>query len=535
MLRQTRDLPIGVQSFSDLRESGFVYVDKTQYIKELLTGKYYFLSRPRRFGKSLFLSTLKAYFLGQKELFEGLAMGQLEPELAAQQGREAWAIHPVLYLDLNTGAYKTASELENLLETHLVAWERLYGRDEAEQEHATRFGGVIRRAHEKTGQKVVILVDEYDKPLLNSVTDDTQYEQFRSLLYAFYSNIKSCGESIRFVFLTGVSRFGKLTIFSGLNNLNDISMDTAYAGICGITEEELVADFAPELDALAEEQGHPHDEMLVRLRKRYDGYLFARRGAHVYNPFSLLNVLKKKELGNYWYATGTPTFLVKYLKDRHFFLPELEKDVEMDQEGLQVSPVATDDPIPILFQAGYLTIKEYIAKTDIYRLGFPNEEVKYGFMKNLLTGYSSKNVFNSGAAISAFLRELHSGDVDAFMERLEGIIGGIPYDTMAAEAIKYRERDAQVAAYLVFSLMGQHTETEVHTPVGRVDAVVHTDDIIYVFEFKLSDRGTPEAALAQIDAKGYATRYQKSGKQLVLVGVTFDPEKRNLGAWAVRR
>ena len=533
MAMQKRDLPIGVQSFRDLRQMGFVYVDKTPYIRKLLSGKFYFLSRPRRFGKSLFLSTLKAYFLGQKELFDGLALAQDELTLAAAEEREAWIEYPVFYLDLNTEEYKGVEDLERILRLHLNHWEELYGKEPEEDSLASRFNGVIRRACAKRGRQVVILIDEYDKPLLNSVVDPELYEQFRSMLSAFYSNIKSCGEYIRFVFLTGVSRFGKLTIFSGLNNLNDISMDSAYAGICGITEAELLTDFAPELEALSTALKLPQEESIAVLKKRYDGYLFVEDGEQLYNPFSLLNVLQKKRLGDYWYATGTPTFLVKYLQSRRFFLPALEKDVELGEEDLQISPIDTQDPIPILFQTGYLTLKEYIAARGVYSLGFPNEEVKYGFMKNLLSGYSNK-VLSVSTEIAAFLREIAVGDVDAVMRRLEAIIGGIPYDNMAKEVVKYRERDAEVAVYLVFSLMGQYAETEVHTLIGRADAVVHTESAIYVFEFKLSDRCTPEEALAQIEAKGYATRYQSSGKQLILIGVTFDPEKRNIGAWAAK-
>ena len=314
-----RELPIGIQSFHDLRHRGFIYVDKTQYISSLVRGKYYFLSRPRRFGKSLFLSTLQAYFEGNKALFAGLSLEQAEPALAALEKREAWQKYPILYLDLNGASYSSIADLDNILETHLVAWEQLYGDAPEEKNYARRFEGVIRRAYQKTGQQVVFLVDEYDKPLLESVVNKELYETYRSMLYGLYSNIKNCDRYLRFVFLTGVSRFGKLTIFSGLNNLNDISMDAAYAGICGITEEELTAYFAPEIKALAETLQLTHQATIAALKKRYDGYLFCRRGEHVYNPFSLLNVLKKLEFDDYWYATGTPTFLVKYLQALSYF------------------------------------------------------------------------------------------------------------------------------------------------------------------------------------------------------------------------
>ena len=532
--KMLRELPIGIQSFEKLRERELLYVDKTQYIVPLLRGGgIYFLSRPRRFGKSLFLSTLQAYFEGNKALFEGLSLEQAEPALAALEKREAWQKYPILYLDLNGASYSSIADLDNILETHLVAWEQLYGDAPEEKNYARRFEGVIKRAYQKTGQLVVFLVDEYDKPLLESVVNKELYETYRSMLYGLYSNIKSCDRYLRFVFLTGVSRFGKLTIFSGLNNLNDISMDAAYAGICGITEEELVAYFAPEIKALAEALQLTHEATIVALKKRYDGYLFCRRGEHVYNPFSLLNVLKKLEFDDYWYATGTPTFLVKYLQTLNYFLPDLEHDVEMGMSGLQVSPIEAKSPIPILFQAGYLTIREYRPDEGIYRLGFPNEEVRFGFLKNLLQNYAPE-IEDASSETAEFLREIRAGQVDDFMKRLEGLIAGIPYDTFAPTMVKYRERDAQVAVYLIFSLMGQFIASEVHSVIGRADAVVHTTETTYIFEFKLEGTSTPAEALAQIEEKGYATPYQKQGKKVIAIGVSFDAEKRNIGGWVTK-
>ena len=528
-----RELPIGIQSFHDLRHRGFIYVDKTQYISSLVRGKYYFLSRPRRFGKSLFLSTLQAYFEGNKDLFEGLSLEQAEPALAALEKRKAWQKYPILYLDLNGASYSSIADLDNILETHLVAWEQLYGDAPEEKNYARRFEGVIKRAYQKTGQQVVFLVDEYDKPLLESVVNKELYETYRSMLYGLYSNIKNCDRYLRFVFLTGVSRFGKLTIFSGLNNLNDISMDAAYAGICGITEEELITYFAPEITALAEALQLTHEATIAALKKRYDGYLFSEDGEHVYNPFSLLNVLQKKKLKDYWYATGTPTFLVRYLQNLNYFLPDLEHDVEMGMSGLQVSPIEAKSPIPILFQAGYLTIREYRPDEGIYRLGFPNEEVRFGFLKNLLQNYAPE-IEDASSETAEFLREIRAGQVDEFMKRLEGLIAGIPYDTFTPTMVKYRERDAQVAVYLIFSLMGQFIASEVHSVIGRADAVVHTTETTYIFEFKLEGTSTPAEALAQIEEKGYATPYQKQGKKVIAIGVSFDAAKRNIGGWVTK-
>ncbi len=534
MCDMLRDLPIGVQSFEKLRQRELLYVDKTQYIVPLLRGGgVYFLSRPRRFGKSLFLSTLQAYFEGRKDLFEGLALEQAEIALAAREKREAWAKYPILYLDLNNESYKNEEQLTKLLNRHLRHWEELYGVEDKNDSLSGRFESIIKRAYEKTGQQVVFLVDEYDKPLLESIVDKELYETYRAILYGIYSNIKNCDRYLRFVFLTGVSRFGKLSIFSGLNNLNDISMDRAYASICGITEEELIANFSQELTALSTELRRSTEETLAVLKKRYDGYLFTEDGVHVYNPFSLLNVLQKKKLGDYWYATGTPTFLVRYLQTLNYFLPNLENEVNMGTSGLQVSPMEATSPIPILFQTGYLTIREYIPEEGVYRLGFPNEEVRFGFLKNLLQHYAPY-IEDASTETSAFLREIRAGQVDEFMKRLEAIIAGIPYDNLASEVVKYRERDAQVSVYLVFSLMGQFIASEVHNATGRADAVVHTQDVIYVFEFKLEGSATPEDALAQIETKGYATPYLQSGKRVIGIGVNFNSDKRNIGGWVTK-
>ena len=533
-IEKLRELPIGIQSFEKLRERNLLYVDKTQYIIPLLRGGgIYFLSRPRRFGKSLFLSTLQAYFEGNKALFVGLALEQAELALAALEKREAWQKYPILYLDLNNESYRTTEDLVKILNRHLRDWEGLYGKGNEDDSLSGRFEGIIKRAYQETGQQVVFLVDEYDKPQLESVVNKELYETYRSMLYGLYSNIKNCDRYLRFVFLTGVSRFGKLTIFSGLNNLNDISMDAAYAGICGITEEELITYFAPEITALAEALQLTHEATIAALKKRYDGYLFSEDGEHVYNPFSLLNVLQKKKLKDYWYATGTPTFLVRYLQNLNYFLPDLEHDVEMGMSGLQVSPIEAKSPIPILFQAGYLTIREYRPDEGIYRLGFPNEEVRFGFLKNLLQNYAPE-IEDASSETAEFLREIRAGQVDDFMKGLEGLIAGIPYDSFAPTIVKYRERDAQVAVYLIFSLMGQFIASEVHSVIGRADAVVHTTETIYIFEFKLEGSSTPAEALAQIEEKGYATPYQKQGKKVIAIGVSFDAAKRNIGGWVTK-
>ena len=531
-MSEIRVMPIGAQSFEVLRSNQCVYVDKTRYVYQLISqSRVYFLSRPRRFGKSLLLSTLDAYFSGKQELFKGLYLEQAELEFAVREKREAWQQYPVLYLDLNAERYAQPHDLENALNTHLVRWEQRYGKEASEATFSSRFMGVIRRAYEQTERQVVVLIDEYDKPLLDTLDKSELNGTYRDILRAFFSVIKSSDRYLRFAFLTGVTRFSKVSVFSGLNNLRDISLLSDFAGICGITEQELEANFAPEIETLGNELGETRDATLAILKKRYDGYLFARKGENVYNPFSLLNVFASRELSDYWYATGTPTFLVEYLKAAHYNIPDLEGNVRLDESDLEANRTDFRNPLPILFQAGYLTIKEYQAMFNVYRLGFPNDEVRYGFMKNLLDGFAP-TLYGAGVAASDFARDMLEGKVDEFMTRMRSILSGIPYSTVSSEEmVALRERDYQVSVYLIFSLMGQFVQTEVHNSVGRADCVVHTRDVIYVFEFKLWSKGTPQEALAQIKANGYDTPFRASGKRVVLIGVSFDEQKRTIGAW----
>ena len=527
-------LPIGVQSFQSLRESGYLYVDKTPYIEQLLRGKVYFLSRPRRFGKSLFLSTLAAYFRGQKELFKGLYLEKAEEELAQQEGREAWQEYTVLYLDLNTEYYRSEKDLDNILNIHLTAWEELYGKNEIEQTHSSRFKGIIERAYKKEQREVVILVDEYDKPLYETLDNEVLNATYRGILKGVFSVIKSSDEYLRFAFLTGITKFSKVSVFSGLNNLEDLSMDNEYAGICGITEQELETYFSAYIRVLAEKKKLSYDETKKLLKENYDGYCFAAEGEKVYNPFSLLNILKKGQLKNYWFTTGTPTFLVNYLKKAHYFVPNLEGKVRLSETRFDSFRADILDPLPILYHTGYLTIKGYDNETDSYRLGFPNNEVRFGFFENLLAGYAP-SYLSLGFSVNDFLDAVRAGDVDAFMTIVRSLLASIPYDTAPKEDIELRERDYQIAVYLVFALMGLFTQTEVQNSTGRADCVVITPKFVYVFDFKLWSSGTVQEALQQIIDKGYATKYESLGKELILVGASFDEAKRNIGEWEVRR
>ena len=532
-MNSPRKLPLGVQSFKVLRNDRYLYVDKTAYLAQLVTSsRVYFLSRPRRFGKSLFLSTLAAYFRGQKELFKDLYLETAEEKQAAQENRSPWQAYPVLYLDFNTENYNDEKSMHTILHTHLVQWEKQYESDTSEQTFSSRFKGIIQRAYQKTGKQVVILVDEYDKPLLQTMgSNEDLNEKYRNELKAFYSVIKTCDEYIRFAFLTGVTKFSKISIFSDLNNLRDISMEEDYAGLCGITQTELETNFQPDIQTLAIRQNIDYPQALAALKQWYDGYLFHPAGEGMYNPFSLLSAFVKKEIKSYWFSTGTPTFLVNYLKEAHYYIPDLDGNVELNEAGLETYRAVAQDALPILFQAGYLTIKEYISDLRLYRLGFPNDEVRYGFLQNLLPAYSDVSFGQTGVWVGRFVQDIRKGNVDEFMERMQAIIASIPYDDFPNDKLKLREQNYQTAVYLVFALMGQFVQTEVHCATGRADAVVSTADAVYIFEFKLSGNGSAEDALAQIKENSYAAQYKADGKKVVLIGAGFDEETRTIKDW----
>ena len=567
-----RKLPIGIQSFKDLREKSFLYVDKTEYLFQLVnSSKVYFLSRPRRFGKSLFLSTLAAYFLGQKELFTGLYLEKAEEDQAVQENRAAWEAYPVMYLDFNIGNYNCIEALTETLNIFLSRLEEIYGKKDIEETPAKRFEGLLARAYQKTGKQVVILVDEYDKPLLQTMgVNEELNEHYRNMLKAFYSVIKTCDQYIRFAFLTGVTKFSKISIFSDLNNLRDISMEKQYAGICGITQEELEATFQPEIQVLADEQELDYQQALADLKRWYDGYLFHPAGKGMYNPYSVLSALVKKEIRSYWFSTGTPTFLVNFLKEAHYYIPDLDGGVELNEAGLETYRAVAENALPILFQSGYLTIKEYINDVRLYRLGFPNDEVRYGFLENLLPAYSAVPFTQGGVCVARFVQDIREGKVDSFMERMQSLIAGIPYDNFTEENLKLREQNYQAAVYLIFALMGQFVQTEVHCyssaatdgggstqqrcfgkaetrsqnytrmysfddGTGRADCIVLTTDSVYIFEFKLTGNSSAEDALNQIKEKRYAEKYLVDGKTIVLIGAGFEEATRTIKEWTVEQ
>ena len=509
--------PVGIQNFESLRRDGYFYVDKTAKIYELAkTGRYYFLSRPRRFGKSLLISTLEAYFQGKKELFEGLAMEGLEKE---------WKKYPILHLDLNTQKYETEESLESVLNENLAVWESLYGRNENEIGPARRFAGVIRRAHEKTGERVAILIDEYDKPMLQAIGDQKRQDSFRSTLKAFYGALKSEDGHIKFALLTGVTKFGKVSVFSDLNNLMDLSRDLRYFDICGISEEELLRDFSDDIQELAAANGQTFEQTCERIKEDYDGYHFCPDSPGMYNPFSILNTFAKKTYGSYWFETGTPTYLVELLKKSDYDLEEMSH-VETDADILD-SIFTDDNPIPVIYQSGYLTIKGYDKEFGIYELGFPNREVEEGFMKFLLPYYSSVSKTSSPFEIKKFVQDVKRGDIDGFMERLQSFLADCPYELAKDVELHY-----QNVLFIVFRLAGLYTKVEYHTSRGRIDLVLQTDSYVYVMEFKLD--GTAEQALQQIEDKQYALPFAKDSRKVYTIGVNFSSETRNIDKWIVK-
>jgi hypothetical protein len=528
-----RKMPIGIQDFEDLRRSGYVYVDKTAYIHRMVNeGKPYFLSRPRRFGKSLLLSTLKAYFLGKRELFEGTGLPEQggQTRLAIAGLETQWTEYPVFHIDLNVVKYDSPASLESALDANLRIIESQWGRDTGDTLPSTRFLGLIRRAAEKSSRAVAVLIDEYDKPLLETMDKPALNEDIRGSLKAFYGILKTADPWLRFALLTGVTKFSQVSVFSDLNQLRDISLDETYGEICGISERELTENFETELRALAEKNGLSRDEALGGMRKRFNGYHFSGYGekgaSGVYNPFSVLNTFASGRFQYYWFQTGTPTFLIKLLKEADFDLRNFAGGISVPARSINDYRIQGGSPVPLLYQSGYLTITDYDSRLDKYTLGFPNEEVEYGFLEALLPHYlpGRRNDF----FIGDFAEDLLNGNVDGFMGRMKAFFSGIPY-----ELSDKTERYYQAIFYVVFTLMGQYTGAEVRSAAGRADAVVMTKDRVYVFEFKLAGRGTVEEALRQIDGKGYLIPWSAGEKKPVKIGAVFDPATRTLGEWKV--
>ena len=509
--------PIGIQSFEKLRTNGYVYVDKTALVYQITRDmNVHFLSRPRRFGKSLLVSTMEAYFLGRKDLFKGLAMEKLETE---------WNTYPVFHLDLNTGKYDKEADLDDFLNDSLAQWEQVYGTSPTEVNAELRFKGVIRRAYEQTGKQVVVLVDEYDKPLLSSIDNEPLHTAYRNTLKAFFSVLKTMDTCIRFGFITGVSKFSHVSIFSDLNNPDDISMDPRYVDICGVSEEELHTYFDSSIRELADANGMTYEETCEKLRKQYDGYHFRENSVGIYNPFNLLNTFAKDVFNDYWFTTGTPTFLVKLLQSKNYKLGDLEGKKVMS-DVLTAPAASASNPIPVLYQSGYLTIKDYDRNMRIYTLGFPNEEVERGFLNFLLPYYTPIGDDDKASFLSGFVMAVNEGRPEDFLLLMQTMLAGRDY-RIAGDAEKY----FQNTFYLVFQLLGFNVQVEQATSQGRMDITIQTKDYIYIIELKLDK--TAEEALRQIKDNQYARPFQSDKRKLYLIGVNFSSETRTVEKWVV--
>ena len=516
--------PIGIQSFDRIIEDGYVYVDKTELIYNLThESSIYFLSRPRRFGKSLLVSTLKNYYLGRRELFRGLAMERLETE---------WAVHPVFHVDFNGAVFSNAGQLEAMLRDYVEGWERMYGLvPDKELGLGLRFRHVLRAAHEQTGRRAVVLIDEYDKPILDVLDVDASLEdRHRNVLKAFYSVFKAADEHLQFVLLTGVTKFSQVSVFSGFNQPKDISMDGRYEALCGITQDEIDRYFPQPIADMAADYRCTPGEMKQRLKQQYDGYHFSKRLTDVYNPFSLLNALDSRSVDDYWFRSGTPTYLIRLLAHFNENINELTGKYYRPEEFVDYK-ADVERPLPMIFQSGYLTIKNYNFQFNTFLLDFPNNEVKNGFLTMLATSYL-KPQEEMGTWIRSVVMTLQEGDTDRLRTLFTSFLASIPYTMRRKEGEAERERYFQYTFYLIMRLVSVYTVyVEKAQSQGRVDCVVETPQYVYIFEFKLD--GTAAEALQQIEDRGYAREYAADARQLFRVGVGFSSETGTVSDWAV--
>jgi len=506
-----KKLPIGKQTFEVLKEGDYLYVDKTADIHRLITeGDVYFLSRPRRFGKSLLVSTLKAIFEGRRDLFEGLAIDGLDYD---------WKTHPVLHVDFSAEKVSDPRALETYLAERI---ELAAGQWGAGATGGSTYTGRLRHLLQGSSERVAILIDEYDKPILDHIENPELAAEMREVLKGFYTTIKSCDAHLRFVLLTGVSKFAKMSVFSGLNNLKDISMDRRYATTLGYTQAELEQYFEEGIEALANQDQCSRVECLDRVRDWYNGYVFAAGAERVYNPFSTLLLFDTLEFRNYWYESGTPTFLVKLLRERGDYLGAYDGR-EVGAAAFSNFEIENLDPVPLLLQTGYLTLADKLSE-DLFRIAYPNREVARSFEESLVVGFSRVQASDVASHRHALLRALNAGDADRLFETMRIFFADIPHDIQLR-----REKYYQSIFYLVFRMLGAGIDAEVRTGRGRIDAVAQTDDTVYVFEFKL--HGTAEEALEQAVSREYALKYKGGEKAVRVFGVAFDQETRNIGQW----
>ena len=511
--------PVGIQTFEKIREGNYLYIDKTKYIVDFLKKgmTYVFLSRPRRFGKSLFASTLQAYFEGRKELFEGLAIAEYEKE---------WVKHPVLHFDMSGAKHFDKEALKRYLHLQLRNYENVYGRNEEEVDPNERLDGLVKRAYKQTGQKVVVIIDEYDAPLLDVVHERENLQTLRFIMQNFYSPLKKLDPYLEFTFITGITKFSQLSIFSELNNLDNISMFDQYSAICGISKTELTTVMKPDVEGLGKALGMTYEECLEELRKYYNGYHFSEHSEDVFNPFSLIRAMNGQKIESYWFGSGTPSYLIKSLQKYHVNVMDIENN-NCDVDDFDVSPEQMTSPLPLLYQSGYLTIKKYNPMLKRYSLGYPNREVKIGMLKSLAPNYLSPISLDNSSLVGDFLEKLYDGNLEGAMTRLKAYLASI-----SNRLSNKNERDFQTVFYLIFNLMGAYMRVEEDSAVGRADAVVYMPDAVYVFELKYD--GSAEEAIKQIDDKGYLIPYSADGKRLIKVGVNYDSQQRTIGEWTIR-
>ncbi len=512
---QTKEYPVGIYTFDKIRLNDLFYVDKTRYVYNI-THKfnYVFLSRPRRFGKSLLVDTLQCYFEAKKELFKGLALDALEKE---------WVKYPVLRFDMSTIKSMDPVEVRNNIDSMLGVYEKQYGKEDDSISLGRRLENIIKRAYAETGQKVVLLIDEYDSALLKVVHNKQVFDELREMLRSFYSPIKICDAMLRFGFITGITKFSQLSIFSEINNLKDISILSEYDGICGITKEELFAQCKPDIQAFADGMGCTYDDAANKLTENYDGYHFSGGMTDVFNPFSLINAFSDKRIGQYWYSTGTPTFLFEQMRHFKAELQDIDNKV-VNEDDFNISPEVAGSALPVLYQSGYLTIKSYNPILNLYTLGFPNKEVKNGFLKAFLPTVSNIPVAVGNSMLVSVVQALYADDIDTALTHIKAYIAAIPYYYE-----NKKEPAFQTIMYLILTLLGQNMKVEVPFAAGRTDAILETTNTVYIIEYKV-DKSADEA-LKQIEDKHYADPYAADKRRILKVGVNFSTESRTIESW----
>lgn len=517
-MAQARRYPIGIQTFSEIRERNYLYIDKTQYLVDFIDKgyKYVFLSRPRRFGKSLFASMIHAYYEGRKDLFEGLAMGEYEKD---------WVKHPVLHLDMSAAKHMDKDMLERYLADMLTDQEAVFGYKSEKLDPNIRLKDLVVTANRLTGRKVVLIIDEYDAPLLDVVHEEQNLAALRRATQNFYSPIKSLDPYLEFVFLTGITKFAQLSIFSELNNLFNISMYDKYSAICGISSEELHTQMLPDVERLAEHLHLSVDETFERLKRKYDGYHFSKNSEDVYNPFSLIKALASDDISDYWFDSGTPTYIIKLLQKYNVGLRDLTGQ-DAGVSDFDVSPENMTTALPLLYQSGYLTIKHYDPMIDLYTLGYPNEEVRTGMVRSLAANYLTPAEGTNSSFVIKFVKAVIADDMEQALTLMRAYLAGVSY-----RLSNKTERDVQTIFYLVFSLIGSFIKVEEESAHGRADVVITLPSVVYVMELKFD--GSADAALRQIDEKGYLIPYTADGKRLVKVGVNYSSEERTITEWRI--